>query len=291
MTDVRSQTAGDAGTVAFAVISPADGVFSLFFPDDLSRLPVTGELQQILAVLRLDKHAVLVVRVEGDLPVILFLLQDIVQSIILVFRPFSSGTVHTGDTARTVALVFTPQAVEAGFRNDLSQPVQLEEIVVARLIADAPELQLAVVAECNPVSVLLAAFQHPQRPIGEPDLADVVAGMYHVSHGIVLKPVHVAVRLFQPYQVVRPVVGITGHVAFHIHRLHKPSPAVVLPPAEQPVGKLQQLQVVPVVERERVNPALSVRYGTQYPSLVGIFHSFSARCGPADDAVLSVIVP
>ena len=173
----------------------------------------------------------------------------------------------------------------------MPQSVQLEEIVVARLIADAPELQLAVVAECNPVSVLLAAFQHPQRPIGELDFADVVAGMYHVPHGIVLKPVHVAVRLFQPYQVVRPVVGITGNVAFHIHRLYKPSPAVVLPPAEQSVGELQQFQIVPVVERERVNPSLSVRYGTQYASIVGIFHSLSARCGPADDAVLSVIVP
>ena len=115
--------------------------------------------------------------------------------------------------------------------------------------------------------------------------------MYHVPHGIVLKPVHVAVRFFQPYQVVRTVVGITGNIAFHIHRLHKPSPAVVLPPAEQPVGELQQLQVVPVVERERVNPALSVRYGTQHASLVGIFHCLSARCGPADDAVQSVIVP
>ena len=291
MTDVRSQTAGDAGTAAFAVIGTADGVFSLPFLGNQSRLPVTGELQQVLAVLRLDKHAVLVVRVEGDLPVILFLLQDIVQSIILVFRPFSSGTVHTGDTTRAVALVLTPQAVEAGFRNDLSQPVQLEEIVVARLVADAPELQLAVVAEGDVVPFLLAAFQYSQCPIGEPDLADVVAGMYHVPHGIVLKPVHVAVRFFQPYQVVRTVVGITGNIAFHIHRLHKPSPAVVLPPAEQPVGELQQLQVVPVVERERVNPALSVRYGTQHASLVGIFHCLSARCGPADDAVQSVIVP
>ena len=142
-----------------------------------------------------------------------------------------------------------------------------------------------------PVPVLLAAFQHPQRPIGEPDLADVVAGMYHVSHGIVLKPVHVAVRFFQPYQVVRPIVGITGNIAFHIHRLHKPSPAVVLPPAEQSVGELHQFQIVPVVERERVNPALSVRYGTQHASLVDIFHSFSTRCGPADDPILSVIVP
>ena len=38
--------------------------------------------QQVLAVLRLDEHAVLVIRVEGDLPVILFLLQDIVQSVV-----------------------------------------------------------------------------------------------------------------------------------------------------------------------------------------------------------------
>ncbi|KDS67276.1 putative membrane protein, partial [Parabacteroides distasonis str. 3999B T(B) 6] len=30
MTDVHSQTAGDAGAVAFAVIGTADGVFSLF---------------------------------------------------------------------------------------------------------------------------------------------------------------------------------------------------------------------------------------------------------------------
>ena len=232
MTDVRSQTAGDAGAVAFAVIGTADGVFSLPFLGNQSRLPVTGELQQVLAVLRLDEHAILVIRVEGDLPVILFLLQDIVQAIILVFRPFSSGTVHTGDTARTVALVLTPHTVEAGFRNDLSQSVQLEEIVVARLVADAPELQLTVVAEGDVVPFLLAAFQYPQRPIGKPDFADVVAGMDHVPHGIVLKPVHVAVRLFQPYQVVRPVVGITGNVAFHIHCLHKPSPAVVLPPAE-----------------------------------------------------------
>ncbi|MTU98355.1 hypothetical protein GMD72_12010, partial [Parabacteroides merdae] len=75
MTDVRSQTAGDAGAVAFAVIGTADGVFSLLFLNNLSRLPVTDELQQVLAVLRLDEHAVLVIRVEGDLPVILFLLQ------------------------------------------------------------------------------------------------------------------------------------------------------------------------------------------------------------------------
>ena len=238
MTDVRSQTAGDAGTVAFAVIGAADGVFSLPFLCNQSRLPVTGELQQVLAVLRLNEHAVLVVRVKRYLSVILFLLQYVVQSVIQVFRPFVPGAIHTGNTSRTIALVLTPQAVETYFRNDLPQSVQLEEIVVARLVADAAELQLTVVAERNPVPVLLTAFQYPQRPVGKLYLTDVVLGMYHVPHGIVLKPVHVAIRFLQPYQVVRAVVGITGGIAFDVHRLYEPAPAVIFPPTEQPVGEL-----------------------------------------------------
>jgi len=238
MTDVRSQTAGDAGTVAFAVVCAVDGVFSLLLLCNQSRLPVAGELQQVLAVLRLDEHTVLVIRVKRYLSVILFLLQDVVQSVIQVFRPFVPGAVHTGNTSRTIALVLTPQPVETDFRNDLPQPVQLEKIVVARLVADAAELQLTVVAERNPVPVLLTAFQYSQRPVGKLYLTDVVLGMYHVPHGIVLKQVHVAVRLFQPYQVVRTVVGITGGIAFDVHRLYEPAPAVVFPPMEQAVGEL-----------------------------------------------------
>ena len=238
MADVRSQAAVDAGTVALAVVRAVDDIFSLFFLYNLSRLPVTGELQQVLAVLRLDEHTVLVIRVKGYLAVVLFFLQDVVQSVIQVFRPFVPGAVHTGNTSRTIALVLTPQAVETDFRNDLPQSVQLEEIVVARLVADAAELQLTVVAERNPVPVLLTAFQYPQRPVGKLYLTDVVLGMYHVPHGIVLKQVHIAVRFFQPYQVVRPVVGITGGIAFDVHRLYEPAPAVVFPPTEQPVGEL-----------------------------------------------------
>ena len=105
MADVRSQAAGDAGTVALAVVRAVDGIFSLFFLYNLSRLPVTGELQQVLAVFRLDKHSVLVIRVEGYLAVVLFFLQDVVQPVIQVFRPFVPGTVYPCDTSGTVALV------------------------------------------------------------------------------------------------------------------------------------------------------------------------------------------
>ena len=237
MADVRSQTAGDAGTVALAVVRAVDGIFSLFLFNNLSRLPVTGELQQVLAVFRLDKHSVLVIRVKRYLAVVLFFLQDVVQPVIQVFRPFVPGTVYPCDTSGTVALILASQPVETDFRNYLSQPVQLEEIVVARLVSDAPELQLAVVTECNPMAFLLTAFQYPQCPIGELHLTDVVRGMYHVPHGVVLEPVHVAVRFLQPYQMVRPVIGVPGGIAFDIHRLYKPAPAVVFPPAEQAVGE------------------------------------------------------
>ena len=75
MADVRSQAAGDAGTVALAVVRAVDVIFSLFLLYILSRLPVSGDLQQVFAVFRLDKHTVLVIRVKRYLAVVLFFLQ------------------------------------------------------------------------------------------------------------------------------------------------------------------------------------------------------------------------
>ena len=291
MADVRSQAAGDTGTVALAVVCAVDGIFSLFLFNNLPRFPVTGELQQVLVVFRLDKHTVLVIRVEGYLAVVLFFLQDVVQPVIQVFRPFVPGAVYPCDTSGTVALILAAQPVETDFRNYLSQPVQLEEIVVARLVSDAPELQLAVVAECDPVAFLLTAFQYSQRPIGELHFTDVVRSMYHVPHGVVLEPVHVTVRFFQPYQVVRPVIGVPGGIAFDIHRLYKPAPAVVFPPAEQAVGEPQQFEVVAVVEGEGIDASLPVGNGMQYASLVSVFHGFPAEGGAADDTVHPVVIP
>ena len=82
MADVRPQAAGDAGAVSLAVIRAADGIFSLFFPGDQSCLSITDELQQVLRVLCLDEQAVLVIRVKGDLAVVLFFLQDVVQPVV-----------------------------------------------------------------------------------------------------------------------------------------------------------------------------------------------------------------
>ena len=141
------------------------------------------------------------------------------------------------------------------------------------------------------MTLLLAAFQHAQSTVGEPDLTDVVGCMDHVAHGVVLETVHVAVGLLEADEVVGTVVGVAGGVAFHVHRLHEPAPAVVFPTAEQPVGELQQFEVVPVVEGERVDPSLPVGDGAQDPALVGVFHRFPAERGAADDTVLSVIVP
>ena len=291
MADVRPQAAGDTGTIAFGVIRAADGIFSLFFFDDQSRFSIAGEFQQVLRALCLDEQPVLVIGVKGHLAVVLLLLQDVVQPVVEVFGPFAAGTVHTGDTSRPVTLVLAADAVEACLRNDLAQPVQPEEIVVARLVPDAAELQLAVVAEGDAVPFLLAAFQHAQSPVGEPDLTDVVGCMDHVAHGVVLETVHVAVRLLKTDKVVGTVVGVAGGVAFHIDRLHEPAPAVVFPTAEQPVGELQQLKVVPVVEGERVDPSLSVGNGAQDSAVIGVFHRFPAERGAADDTVLFVIIP
>ena len=57
------------------------------------------------------------------------------------------------------------------------------------ILGSSPEEMVTVVAERNPVPVLLTAFQYSQRPVGKLYLTDVVLGMYHVPHGIDRKSV------------------------------------------------------------------------------------------------------
>ena len=166
----------------------------LFILRNTTRL-VPFKIHLAAIVMGFQELAVSVISVKAGFSVILFFFDYMTGSVILVGSPTIRRTFHTSDSAQSITVITSFQAVKAIFGNHLSQSVQLELVQLVFLVADMDQLKFRIIAEIQHTVSLLTTGKGSQGAIGKLHFTEFVCRMYQVSRYIIFEMVDITVRL------------------------------------------------------------------------------------------------
>ena len=156
-------------------------------------------------------------------------LQDIANTVILIFCLSSLWAYHPYYPASTITKVLSLQTVKASLLHDTTESVKTEGIAFTALVDNLTQLQLTVITETHMMVELTSTDERSQWPILELHLAQPIRSYEKVTRCIIGELVHIAIRFMQAYQIVSIIIVVGCNVAFDIRSLDKSSTLIILP--------------------------------------------------------------
>ena len=175
-------------------------------------------------------------------------LQDIANTVILIFCLSSLGTYNPYHPASTITKVLSLQTVKASLLHDTTESVKTEGIAFTALVDNFMQLQLTVITETHMMVELTPTDERSQWPILELHLAQPIRSHDKVARCIIGELVHIAIRFMQAYQIVSIIIAVGSHVALDVRCLDKSSTLIILPCTVNAIWEDELLEFLPTVE-------------------------------------------
>ena len=199
-------------------------------------------------VLSTQQPPILVISKAACSTVMLCFLQDIANSVILIFCQSSLGTYHPYHPAGTITKILSLQAVKASLFHDTTESVKTEGIAFSALVDNLTQLLLTVITETHMMVELTPTDERSQWPILKLHLAQPIRSYEKVTRCIIGELVYIAIRFMQAYQIVSIIIAVGCNVAFDIRSLDKSSTLIILPCSVNAIWEDKLQEFLPTVE-------------------------------------------